>query len=358
MDMRHFVKMLFLVAVVFGLYQCSTGKTVYVNTLSLTSVPEEGGFSFIKITDDADQLATPDVRVGKSAPAGYSSAVGSIIGKVSPDAYSVTNVIRWWLNPQLAVSPDGKKVAYIARKNNMCNIMVKSAAQGGGSTQRTYRNFVTDFTWTNKDKICFTEYRNGKSMIFLTNAEQGAVVQQVSPEGVYDYAGVISGDGSNLFFHRMDAENSYSIWSYDRAKNMFSNYSRGLTPCPAGRDRSSYYCTRFTDRMETEIWKVNYDTGVEEVLLSQPGRSFATPMVSPDGEWIICVGSSLTPDNVLNTDIFAIKTDGSHLTQLTYHPGNDISPAWSPDGNYIYFISQRGSADGAYNVWRMNFDLQ
>ena len=52
-----------------------------------------------------------------------------------------------------------------------------------------------------------------------------------------------------------------------------------------------------------------------------------------------------------------IGTDGNNLTQLTYHPGNDISAVWAPDGKSIYFLSQRGNVEGKYNVWKMNFNL-
>ena len=57
-----------------------------------------------------------------------------------------------------------------------------------------------------------------------------------------------------------------------------------------------------------------------------------------------------------NTDIYACRTDGSNLTQLTYHAADDLSPIWSPDGKQIYFISQRGDAEGTANIWRMDFN--
>ena len=48
--------------------------------------------------------------------------------------------------------------------------------------------------------------------------------------------------------------------------------------------------------------------------------------------------------------------DGSEMTQLTYHAADDLSPIWSSDGKYIYFISQRGDAEGNANIWRMTFN--
>lgn len=56
-----------------------------------------------------------------------------------------------------------------------------------------------------------------------------------------------------------------------------------------------------------------------------------------------------------NTDLFVCRIDGTELTQLTYHAADDLSPVWSPDGRFIYFVSKRGSSTGTANVWRISF---
>ena len=74
--------------------------------------------------------------------------------------------------------------------------------------------------------------------------------------------------------------------------------------------------------------------------------------------WIVFVGESriITPDfTYKNTDLYACRIDGTNLVQLTYHAADDLSPVWSHCGKYIYFISQRGSADAVANIWRMPF---
>ncbi|WP_279159287.1 hypothetical protein [Muribaculum intestinale] len=267
--------------------------------------------------------------------------------------------VDWWVNPQIAISPDGQKIAYINLKNGTQNIMVKNAKKGGASVQRTFRTAVEDFSWSpDGTTLCFTEVRNGHHGIYLVNAEQGSVVKQISGGNDNDYGGVLSRDGNTIFFHRGEGFQSYSIWSYDRKTNLFSNYSRGMTPVLIPGKDNEIYCARFTDQKESEIWRINFETGVEEIILSQPGRSFTTPQLSPDGKWLLVTGTSVSEkDKAINTDIFVVRTDGTNLTQLTYHPGNDMSAIWSPDGKYIYFLSQRGSANRIFNVWKMSFDL-
>ncbi len=296
----------------------------------------------MRITDDADNVAPPLVR-----------SSGMNLGGVG------RSNLEWWVNPMIAVSPDGTRLAYINNKNKMQNVMVKSATEGGISTQRTFRNAVYDFSWSpDGTTLCFTEFRNNRFGIYLVPAEQGSVVRQISSNNANDYAGVLTPDGNTILFHRGESLYDYSLWSFDCTTNLFSNYSRGMTPCLIPGDPHSIYCARYTDKRECEIWKLNFETGVEEVILSQSGKSFTSPQLSPDGKWLLCTGSSIAEKGkIQNTDIFVIRTDGTQLTQLTYHPGNDLSAIWAPDGQSIYFLSQRGSADRKYNVWKMDFNL-
>lgn len=305
-------------------------------------VPEEGGVKFEKITEDADAVNEGLVYYNNK-----------MFGKKS-----LLEAISWWVNPQIALSKDGSKIAYLNRKNNTSNVMIKQAQKGGASTQRTFRSNVTDFTWSPDDKsICFTEKRNGHYGIYLVDAYQGNVVRQISNGLDNDYAGQITKDGRYIFFHRGEGRLNYSIWSFDRKTNLFSNYSRGMTPVLTN-EPDVIYVARYTDRLECEIWRINLKTGVEEIILAEPGRCFTTPTLSPNGQWLLVTGANVSEkERVINTDIYAVRTDGSQLTQLTYHPGNDLSAVWAPDGRSIYFLSQRGSVKRKFNVWKMDFNL-
>lgn len=314
---------------------------------SLVFVPEEGGVKFEKITDDADCVAT------------YEEGGGLVRKSARMLSNKKTTTFSWWVLPQVAVSPDGKRIGYINEKNGTTNVMIKSASKGGASIQRTFRSNVEGFSWSPDGKtLCFTEVRNKHHGVYLVDAEQGTIVRQVSNGSDNDLGGVISHDGNTIFFHRGERFDSYSLWSYDRKTNLFSNYSRGMTTCLIPDDPNTVYCARFTSEKVSEIWRINFKTGVEEFLLTQPDKSFTTPQLSPDGKWLLVTGQSTSEkEQIDNTDIYVVRTDGTQLTQLTYHPGNDLSAVWSPDGRSIFFLSQRGSADKIYNVWRMDFNL-
>ena len=47
-----------------------------------------------------------------------------------------------------------------------------------------------------------------------------------------------------------------------------------------------------------------------------------------------------------NRDIFVMEPDGSNQTNLSNHPANDFDPVWSPGGDAIAFLSDRGNEQG------------
>lgn len=160
----------------------------------------------------------------------------------------------------------------------------------------------------------------------------------------------------HIFFARTEA-NGASIWAFSPADNFLSSYAAGMNPCPLP-GQSAFLCVRQNGEGRSELWKVDYRTGVEECLLSDPQRSFTSPTVSPDGKWVLFVGDSHIEApgvSFWNTDLFVCRLDGTGFAQLTYHAADDLSPVWSADGRHIYFISQRGDAEGTANIWRMTF---
>ncbi|MBN1137777.1 MAG: PD40 domain-containing protein [Anaerolineae bacterium] len=68
---------------------------------------------------------------------------------------------------------------------------------------------------------------------------------------------------------------------------------------------------------------------------------------SPDGKKIAYC-SSVDGD----AEIWVVNVDGSGVRQLTKNTGNDTNPAFSPDGNYIFYLSDQNGTAWALRVMR------
>src|SRR5688572_9263462 len=70
------------------------------------------------------------------------------------------------------------------------------------------------------------------------------------------------------------------------------------------------------------------------------------PVWSPDGEWIAFVSNRTG-----NNDIFIAPTEGGATRRLTFHSGSDVPSDWSPDGKQIIFRATRDNpANGIYSI--------
>lgn len=301
---------------------------------SIVSVNEEAGINFTKVSSDNDYVCMPEVKRSKR------------------------NKIDWFSNRVLDISVDGSKIAYLSYRNNTTNIFIKDINKMGGAVQRTNRQNVLDFSYSQDGaSICFSEMVGKANRLFVTDANKGYICRQITDNDL-DYSPIYSHDNKQIYFARQEMQGA-SVWSYDVKDKFLSNIAKGMNPYPIPNE-NSILCVRPSGDGLNEIWKVNYETNTEECVVSDINHSFTTPVLSPDGQWILLVGSSainIGESFYYNTDIFVCRIDGTELTQLTYHAADDLSPVWSRDGKFIYFISQRGSSTGTANIWKMNFLL-
>ncbi len=103
-----------------------------------------------------------------------------------------------------------------------------------------------------------------------------------------------------------------------------------------------------------ELWVVDAAGG-------EPQRLFADdagwPRVSPHALRIAYWGIPLNPDRrtfgSANRDVWTIAVDGSNPVRVTTDAATDWNPVWSPDGRWLYYLSDRR---GSMNLWRIGID--
>ena len=296
------------------------------------AVPEEGSLKLTQYTREDENVVHPYIGLDDE-----------------------TDQLRWYAAPLLAVSPDSKKIAYIAANNDFKNLYLKDISGGKSTIQRTFNRDVMDMSYSPDGKyIVFTERRSNNDNIYMINATEGVAVQQLVNTSASELSPSFSNDGKDVYFAKSDG-GRYFIWSFNIESSLLTQYTEGFTPCLAPNGKDLVVTRNSKEGARGEIWLINIKKGTETLILSDPNKGYSSPRLSPDGETIICVGvTEEDKTKPQNLDLFLVKTDGTGLTQLTFHGGHDVSPVWTPDGKSLFFISQRGNADGDYNVWKMD----
>jgi len=126
-------------------------------------------------------------------------------------------------------------------------------------------------------------------------------------------------------------------WSPDAKQIVCGTESINFTPTSRGQ--------------RSELWIVEVDTGQRRLLLQADG---VQPSWSPNGSRIAYWGMA---GESARRDIWTIdpnaKEPAKSVVRVTDDAAVDWNPAWSPDGQYLYFGSDRG---GAMNLWRIRIN--
>jgi len=255
---------------------------------------------------------------------------------------------------QPELSPDGQWVAYAVRtrmlkedKNEQRLWMVST--HGGDPISMTAEGVSSSHPrWSPDGKyLAFLSSRNnGKTQVWLLNRLGGEATHLTdTPQGVDDFEW--SPDSTRLVLILRDPKPEDLEAAKDKDKDKPAAAPKPKTPPPFVIDRLQFKrdTVGYLDRRRTHLYI--FDVASKKTTQVTSGDfDDSEPAWSPDGLSLAFSSNRSTPDpdRTYNSDIrivAASNTDkGAHLTQITSNPGPDRSPAWSPDGKWIAFISQ------------------
>ena len=117
-----------------------------------------------------------------------------------------------------------------------------------------------------------------------------------------------------------------------RFEAMFSVADEGLLAFQAGMV-TELSTLVWVDRTGRDIETVGKPADYRGIALSPNGKRVAVGVVDPVSQ---------------KTDIWALDIERGASTRLTFHPDEDYSPTWSPDGKRVYFTSDRQGRGDIY----------
>jgi dipeptidyl aminopeptidase/acylaminoacyl peptidase len=263
--------------------------------------------------------------------------------------------------PQL--SPDAQWVAYTVDKSSLKTDKNESliwmiSASGGEPLAMTAEGVSSSHPrWSPDGKLLafLSERKGGQTQVWLLN-RQGGEAQQLTdtPQDVEDFAWAPDGRRMVLVLKDPTPE------ELDAAKEK-SRAAQSSTASDSDSDDKKPKSKRpwVIDRLQFKVDEIGYldrrRTHLHVFDISKKSLTQVTsgdfddsePAWSPDSKFLAFTSnrSAGDPDLNYNTDIWVVPTDVNNpnnstpLTQVTTNPGIDMSPAWSPDGKSIAYVT-------------------
>jgi dipeptidyl aminopeptidase/acylaminoacyl peptidase len=298
-------------------------------------------------------IAAVPLAFGESLPAAWGEGKRAL---ASSDLYRFRAVTG------AAISPDGKRVAYVIERNEDAGRPVsqisildlaskRSVAIGEGRSGDPH--WSPDGAW-----LAFIGKVGGKSGLAIVRGDGSGARFLASTEGTN---GPIPMQGADL------------AWSPDGKQIAFVSATPGPEAAEATGDpvviRRYLYKpdfsegnTRFNDNRRLHIFVCDLSSGTIRQLTDGVYSEHSIDW-SPDGAEILFVSNrEPNDDQFFNYDVFALRVADKTIRRITATESAEYQPRWSPDGKSIAMLAtKRGLTDlettmEDTHVWIMNAD--
>ena len=274
------------------------------------------------------------------------SIFGGVPGKI-------VNETQGWIS----VSSDGTKISYVRcayLDNDFCSLFLADAADGANerklvSRPRPFR--ISDSKISPDGKtVAFAagQSENGANEFGLFEIDfENGTERAITSQKFFNIKSLawLPGQNGLLLTASQSNDRTFRIWQVsagDGEAHPITKDSETYAALSLDRAAAKIVATQVIRDFRLTIHSIENVKNTKN-LTDATAFSFA-----PDEK--IYFSSILTGNN---EDIWSVGTDGTGQRQLTNDAADDSTPVSAPDGNSVFFTSNRS---GEYHLWRMNND--
>jgi dipeptidyl aminopeptidase/acylaminoacyl peptidase len=287
----------------------------------------------------------PDI-LKKSIIAAFSLLVLVVWGKTAEkrlwtekDVFQLKNI------RDLQVSPDGKQLYFVISERNFednrgYSSLWVMASEGGRPNALTEAKESLSSPRLSSD---------GKKIAYFSSGGKGLGLWVMNSDGS-DKRMITRLEKSNAYLGRKGNELCWSPDGQTLAYTAAGprHYKNDPSPgtFPTGNDvmvvdrllfKTFYY---YSDMRRTHVYLASVGGGKPKQI-SSGDFDYHSISYSPDGQWIACVSNQTGRDDYnANNDICLLSANGGKMKQITQTIGPEYTPYWSPDGEDILYLGR------------------
>lgn len=292
-----------------------------------------------------------------------------------------TNIYRIWLSPKTwqplgpperltfgsakerdpSVNPSGRLVYSSLTEDRNIWVLAIDANRGealGAPERATADAAINHSPSLSADgkRLAFGSDRSGNPDIWVKDLESGKFAA-LAETAVPEQRAVVKSDGSSVAYYAAEGDRrmpaTYAVpWQGGPARKICEDCGT-LSDWTRDGKRMSFF--RLTEvRGYYGVWSLDLKSG-EYLQLARAKQLLSDPRFSPDGRWVafhMLLGGGRR-QVFLAPAAGAAALEQSQWMPITNGSTNDFRAAWSPDGNLLYFVSDR---DGFLCIYAQRLD--
>ena len=204
--------------------------------------------------------------------------------------------------------------------------------------------------------LYFSTTRNGRLGIWNLKLNGKGGLRTVTIGNTADYSPALKPKTEHIFYAAVLPGSSAPAYIWNKPSNggMPEQLTEGSDPQWSPNGRKLLYIKGDVKKNKARIWICDAD-GSNQTQLSVGSGEFndIDARWSTDGKKIIFSSNRSILKGKHNYDIYIMDVDGGNLTQLTTNGSHDDKPVFGPDGETVFFRSNRGLV---WDIWTMKIN--